>query len=406
MPNNHIIHSADLKDGVHHIAATFLSSLDTIIRGDVERTLGSALSLVDSSHSAVFIFNNENKFQGLISPYRTIYSNNYPYTTKAAAIMFRPPNITKETPIYEVAEHMISTKVYTLPVFDNQGEPVGVIHAKVILQNILTDHGLLSSISKLINYNDPITSPINSLVGEVYQKLKKEGVSRIVLVDDKSKLVGIISRGDLVKAFIKPTSKNRFANEGTAMGYNSLAGEKKFRKDEPVRKYYTALVGSLSENSPRDKVVSTLVTSPHNSLVLVDKNNKPSGVLSIHDLLKAITRLKPKEDILLIIKKPSDSVTDKELESAREYLIRFGRKLKERMVINKIDVASEESKDANGQTIEFNTTVIVTPVAGKALVAVTKQRGFLDGIKEAIVLIEKQRRRSGLSKEETRKTQS
>ncbi|KHE93451.1 MAG: inosine 5'-monophosphate dehydrogenase [Candidatus Scalindua brodae] len=320
--------------------------------------------------------------------------------------MFRPPNITKETPIYEVAEHMISTKVYTLPVFDDQGEPVGVIHAKVILQTILTDHGLLSSISKLIDPNDPITSPINSLVGEVYQKLKKEGVSRIVLVDDESKLVGIVSRGDLIKAFIKPTPKTRFASEGTATGYNSFAGEKKFRKDEPVRKYYTALVGSLSESSPRDKVVSTLISSPHNSLVLVDKNNKPSGVLSIHDLLEAIARLRPKEDILLIIKKPSDSVTDKEWESAREYLIRFGRKLKKRMVINKIEAASEESKNANGQTIEFNTTVIVTPAAGKTFVAVTKQRGFLDGIKEAIVLIEKQRRRSGLSKEETRKTQS
>ncbi|KHE93452.1 MAG: hypothetical protein SCABRO_00747 [Candidatus Scalindua brodae] len=84
-PNNHIIHIADLKDGDHYVAATFLSSLDTIIRGDVEKTLGSALSLVDSSHSAVFIFNNENKFQGMISPYRTIYSNNYPYTTKAVA---------------------------------------------------------------------------------------------------------------------------------------------------------------------------------------------------------------------------------------------------------------------------------------------------------------------------------
>ncbi len=58
---NQLIHTAGLKDGDNYIASAFLSSLDTIIRGDVEKTLGSALSLVDSSHSPVFIFNNKNE---------------------------------------------------------------------------------------------------------------------------------------------------------------------------------------------------------------------------------------------------------------------------------------------------------------------------------------------------------
>jgi len=403
--NNHIIHIAGLNDQGQHIAAAFISSLDSVERGDLEKTLGSALSLVDSSHSAIFIFDNKNEFQGLISPYQTVYSGNYPYTTKAVSVIFTPPHITKQTPLYEVAAHMLSTRIYTLPIFTTQGKLDGVIHAKDILQNIIRDPNYLSSISREIHLRKPVTAPINSSVGEAFQKLKENAVSRVILVDKKGKLEGIISRGDLMKAFIKPTSKNRFAQEGSERGYYSLAGEKKSRANESVRKYFTAMVGSLPDNTPRDKIISSLIESPHNSVLLVDKSNKPTGFLSTRDLLQAIAILKPEESIPLIMKKPSESVTLKEFESAENHLIRFGRKLKKRMEIEKIEVASEEPKNGRGETSAYNTTIMVTPVSGKPFVVTTKQRKYLDGIQEATILIEKQRRRSGLSKEETAKSQ-
>jgi len=76
------------------------------------------------------------------------------------------------------------------------------------------------------------------------------------------------------------------------------------------------------------------------------------------------------------------------------------------MKIDKIEVTTQESKNVHGQTIEFDTSVIVTPIAGKPLIATAKQRIFLDSIKDAIVLIEKQHRQSGFSKKETKKTGS
>lgn len=405
--NTHIANSQGGKQGREHLTAgDFLSSLDTIIKGDEEETLGSALSLVNSSHSPVFIFNNEKKFLGLLSPYKTIYSKSYPYTTKATTAMFSPPNIIKETPLYRVAEHMISTKVYTLPIFDNHEELLGVIRAKDILQGLMNDHGLMSSISKLIKPHDPITSLADSTVGDIYQKLKKERISRIILVDDEEKLLGIVSRGDLLKAFIKPTSKQRFAGGGTARGFYSAEGEKKSREEKPISKYYITLVNSLSEDSPKNKIVSALIESGHNSIVLVDKYNKPSGFLSIRDLLDAIAKFKPLSDIPLMMQNPSGAVGDKELEDAKKYLNLFGKKLRKSMKIDKIEVTTQESKNVHGQTIEFDTSVIVTPIAGKPVIATAKQRIFLDSIKDAIVLIEKQHRQSGFSKKETKKTGS
>lgn len=382
----------------------YLSPIDSAIRGDAQNSLGSVLSHVHSSHEAVFIFDNNNEFVGLVSPFKTLYSSNYPYTTKVSSIVFKPPAITEETPVYEVAEHMLAAKIYLLPVFSKDGQLQRVINGKDILQEIVRDSGLLEFVSSKVQLHTPITVSITASVRDVFHTLKEKGVSRMIIVDAEGDLAGIVTRSDLMRSLIKPTSKMRFPKEGTHVGFYSLAGEKKFRKEEPIRKYYTAQVDSMPDNTPKEKIVAHLIASPHNSIVLVDKFNKPTGFLSTRDILQAISFLRPEEDIPLIIKKPSNSVSDNELERAREHLWRFGRKLKKRMAIEKIEVASEEPKSANGDTKAYNLTVIVTPVSGKAFVAITKQRNYLDGIQEAIALIEKQRRRSGLSKEETTKT--
>lgn len=90
----------------------YVSSLKTVVRSKGEDTLGSVLSRVNSSHEAVFIFDKQDEFLGLISPYKTLYSSNLPYTTKVSSIVFQPPLITEDMPIYTVAKHMLATKIY------------------------------------------------------------------------------------------------------------------------------------------------------------------------------------------------------------------------------------------------------------------------------------------------------
>lgn len=381
----------------------YISPLDLVKRSDSQSSLGSVLSHVRSSHEAVFIIDNDT-FIGLVSPFKTLYSSNYPYTTKVSSIVFTPPMITEETSIYEVAEHMLASKIYVLPVFNKEGDLQSVIYGKNILKEILKDTDLLHSISSKIKPHTPLTTPLTSVVQDVFHTLKEKGVSRMIVVNAEGGLAGIITRSDLMHTLIKPTSKMRFPKEGTHAGRYSFAGEKKFRKEEPIRKYFTRRVESLPDSTSKEEIVSHMITSPYNSVVLVNKQKKPTGFLSTRDILQAITLLQPEEDVLLIIKKPHNAVSDNELTQATEHLEQFGKKLKKRMGIEKIEVATKGPKDLDGQTKIFNTSVIVTPVAGKAFVAVTKNRSFIEGIQQATTLIEKQRRRSGVSKEETKKS--
>lgn len=371
-----------------------LSPLLGAVRSDAESTLGSVFSLVNSSHEAVFVFEEDDEFLGLVSPFGTLYSSNFPYTTKVSSIAFVPPHINIDTPVYEVADHMLSTKVYALPVFDDQGEIIGIIRAQDIMREIIKNPRMLKFISEKIVPHDPITAPITATVKDIFHDFKEKGVSRMILVDAEGDLAGIVTRGDLMDTLIKPTSKLRFAKEGSSIGLRSLAGEKKSRQEEPVRKYHTALVDALSEDTPPIKIITHLVNSKYNSVVLTNKYQKPTGFLSTRDILHAITLLRPEPHVALTIMRPSASVTDAELTKATEHVEHFGIKLKKQLDIKSIEVSTQEPKSPHGDTKVFAITIMLTPVSGKTFVAVTEHRNFIDGIQEATKLIERQVRKN------------
>lgn len=370
----------------------FTSSLDTVAKSDDKKTLGSVLSLVDSSHSAVFIYNDALVFQGLVSPYKTIYHSNHPYTTLVSSILFHPPKIRKTAKLYEVAEHMIASKIYMLPVFSEDDNIEGVIYLKDILLEILGKPKLLDFVKDTVRLRTPITAPSHSLVHDVFNLFKENGVSRLILVDDNGALDGIVTRGDLMDSVMKPTAKTRVPSEGP-MGHYSYSGEKKARKEEPVQKFSSTVVSSLDDNTPIGKVVSQLISSAYNSVVLVDKQKVPTGFLSVKDILQAIAQMKPKEEVAVHIRRPSVAVSDSELAQVSNHLQLFGLKLRKRIDIERIEVTTDEQKNTKGQTQEFITTVMVVLVKGDPIVVLVKNRDFLDGVQDATSQIEKQQRR-------------
>jgi predicted transcriptional regulator len=369
------------------------SSLDTIVKSNEKETLGRVLSFVSSSHSAVFIYNDNEEFQGLVSPYKTIYYHNYPYETPASSIIIRPPKIRETAKFYEVAKHMIATKIYVLPVFSMEDELIKVIHGKEMMLESIKDPNLLTFIKNNVRLHNPITIPANSMVNDVFNTLKEKNYSRLILVSDSGAIEGIVTRNDLMQAVISPTSKMRTSNEGTLGGYNSYIGEKKWRKDVPVRKFSTNVVSHLPDNTPMEKIITYLVTSSRNSVVLVNEDRIPTGFLSTRDILKAIALMKPKEEISIQIKRPSKNVSDFEIAKSIKYLKTFGLKLNKRIEIKRIRVITDEPKNPKGHTHEFNTTVTLITAKGEDIISSTKNRSFFDGIQEASKQIEKQQRR-------------
>lgn len=372
----------------------YVKSLEGIIRSTPDTVLGSVLSQGSSSHNPVFVFDSSDTFIGLVAPFQVIFASSYPQTTKLASLAVMPPVITTDTPVYQVAKYMLAAKVYILPVTDEEGIITGVVRAVDIMNEMKTNPALLEYVSENIVQHEPISEPITALVKDVFHQLKERGVSRMILTNENGTLAGIVTRGDLLPSMLQPTDKQRFAGEGSVAGQRSVAGEKEYRLEEPVIQYATTTVDSLPVDTLVPEIISHLLNSKHNNVVLVDNEKKPAGFISARDILLALTKLRPESSVNIILKKPSDAVSDEELQDATEYVEQWAQKFESRMEIQKIEIMSQEAKNTAGVTNKFNITLIVTPTSGGSIVADVKDRDYIDGIREATNRVEKQQRRS------------
>jgi CBS domain-containing protein len=219
-----------MKDSQRYNLASYIDPLDTVARSDAGETLGTVLPLANSSHTPVLIFSKDNEFLGIISPYQSFYLHKYPYTTKVFSLIIKPPFITVQTPLWDIASFMLASRVYVLPIFSNEREIEGVIHIKKILDGILKDPELLTYLSSSVKPRRPVTAHINASVGDIFRLMSVNNVSRVVLVDDEGHLAGIVSRRDLLKAFMEPTPKQRFGKNGFQPTDWAFDEEKRYRK--------------------------------------------------------------------------------------------------------------------------------------------------------------------------------
>lgn len=393
-------HNISMEQDTTHITAdqpiaNIIQPLDTVPTDTIDKTLGSVLPKVVSSHSAVFIFDDEeDNFAGLVSPYKVFYSSNFPHATKVDTALIVPPALSKETSLREAVSHMLSTKIYTLPVFDDQGKVVGVINGHDIMTYLIDSPEMLRALGESIKVRKPVAASIDSSVGDIYSQLKETGVTRIILTSATGAIAGIVTRNDLARAFIKPSVRRRYPSEGSVGGFYSRSGEKKFRTDYPVRRYATTLVNTLPAGTKKTELVKHLTQSQRNSVVLIDNKLRPTGLVSYRDLLQAVSRPEESTDVPLTINVPADDISEKEQTAGEKHLKLFWEKLHKRMDIEKIAVTTKVNRNTVNQPSIFSTTIKVTPIAGEPLIANSEARSYRDGLQMAITLIEKQRKRS------------
>ena len=129
--------------------------------------------------------------------------------------------VTCRTPLKEVARQLVRRRVSGLPVVDEDGSVVGVVSEGDILakecdrasgHGSLLDHlfevdgGGLKHDAR--DAGDAMTSPAvtirpNRTVAEAAATMLDRCVNRLPVVDRDGKLVGIVTRADLVRAFVR-----------------------------------------------------------------------------------------------------------------------------------------------------------------------------------------------------------
>jgi CBS domain-containing protein len=136
----------------------------------------------------------------------------------SAVVTARPDATLKEAALL-LAEHGISG----LPVVNDEGAVVGVVsEADILAKETAAENERHGVAHWLLDARDPwretrfaartveeaMSSPVRTIdpdrpVVEAATRMLEEGINRLPVVDPHGKLVGLVSRGDLVRAFVR-----------------------------------------------------------------------------------------------------------------------------------------------------------------------------------------------------------
>lgn len=271
---------------------SLLSPESLFTKVTVNDTLDSVWGQVESSHEPILVYKN-GTYIGLFTLGHLLYKNRLPNTAKAQRALFSPPKLSSDSSVYEIVDAMLSTRVYSLPIISN-GLIVGMIEAAKLLKWITGEQQNLQLISEAVEIREAPTIEKSLTVEDAFSLFRDNKISRLMVINEKGVLEGVLTRNHLSRIYLRPTARQRFKSSTSDPKTTQFdPKEVPNRGDLPITKVYRQQVLEIPDSYDKTRLVSTLLNSDYNSVTLVDSNRKPTGLISIRDVMNAISRLKP-----------------------------------------------------------------------------------------------------------------
>lgn len=359
-----------------------ISSPNKIPKATPKDTVGSVLENVKSSHDPVFVYDGKN-FLGIVSGSQSFFKKRYPTNTKVLSALIKPPKITKNSSIFEVARQMISSKIYTLPVFDKDGNVTGVISARTILDNVASDSKIHKLIKDFIEIEKPITATIHDRVRDVYSLLRKEKTSRIVIVEEgKEKIKGLVTRRDLQQVFIATPKKGR--SNKTKNNRSYVIDDKDLKKfDFPIAEFVNIRVVTLPAKANIRSILNVLKTKKVNSVILVDQNFRAKGIVSLRSFLEALSKVEPQKKLPIMLSDKHKIADVRVHKTITSLLQKLEKKVDKISPIKDVKVTLDADKNPKGYVKQYDIHLHVNFKSGKIADTKVKGKELLASIREA-----------------------
>lgn len=278
---------------------------ENIIKSSSQATLSSVLSKLRSSHDAAFVFDENNKYLGVINPYYCLIKSSHPGNAKVLHCLYHPPKIYIYYPLTKVAQLFIESKVHYLPVFDEKDEFLGIISARRLLSHFDGAPIFKEKIKEILKKKKPLSVVYeNDNLSSALSLFKKYKFSKLLVVDTDFKLKGILSYFDIIYYLIQPKdSQSKGEREGGKVNYFH----------QPIKNFMKTFVLTLTEDDLLQQALHLILTKKIGSVIILGEKKKPIGIITTRDLLSFFIK-KEEEKKTLALKQffkkifPSDTL--------------------------------------------------------------------------------------------------
>ena len=161
-----------------------------IIKVSPEDHLSKVLSKLSTSHDAAFVFDEEDKYMGIVSPYFTIIKSSMPANTKVQHCLTHTAKIYLNYPLSKVCQLFIESKIHYLPVFDEKDKFLGIISARRILSYFKDLSIFKVGVEKIINkrWQGLVTVYEDDTITQAIHLFKTNKISKLIVINHDKKL--------------------------------------------------------------------------------------------------------------------------------------------------------------------------------------------------------------------------
>lgn len=332
-----------------YTAKDFLKT-EKVISFSSDDSLSRAIAALSSSHDAAFVVDDKKHLLGAVNPYYAQFSGRFPPETKLKRCMMMPPKLSLSSKLPEILRNMLESKIYFLPVLDENDVLLGIVSFRRMLKTLIKDPILLNAMQKKLIIRPAIGVLKDLSLSKAREALRKSKTSRLPVVSKTGGLIGLVTRFDLRESLIESVDSNR----------SNRSGQKVKALSYPISDLMVKNVITEHQSASLPSILDKMRVNRVGSIILVDDANKPTGIVAYRDVLKSLIESLKQRQLPIILNTPSDF----DYRDAFEKIFRKKLLQTTRNYINSVEVTLTSGKDVDGSDKWFELSVRIETTDG------------------------------------------
>ncbi|MEM4282692.1 MAG: CBS domain-containing protein [Candidatus Woesearchaeota archaeon] len=215
---------------------------------------------------------------------------------------FFVPKLSQKTELREIARLLVSADVRALPVIEKakgvKGEPfervIGIVRAKDVVKAMRDAYVKIPALD--IASTNLVSIREDEEIGKALKLMGSRHVDRLIVLDKRGRLAGILSLFDLIEN-VHPKILSKLHIPGAAsLGKWKVTGFGVGEKTSILNLPVSSISKTLPETTCCQaktsvaEVIDNIVEKDVTSVVIVDKEQKPIGIVTVKDILQHYSR--------------------------------------------------------------------------------------------------------------------
>lgn len=265
-------------------------------------------------------------------------------------VMFKPHCVYQDTPTIDAICALVDSGQRAAPVVTGDDKLVGIV----------TDYDIMSRGAESLTLKDaanltkimpgnPVCVKESDSIGKARSIMRKNNIERVLVVDENSKLKGIVTGGDILKAFYKPKQK---------MTAGEVKGEVVSRMGQPISLIMNAPVISVGADVNLADVANLMQEHDIRGVPVIE-DETPRGIVTIPDIMKYLRELKEgamvKVEIQGALDEEYKELADRAIETEVRKIVRYANR------VHWIKIALKKEHDKGGVSYYKISVHVKTP---------------------------------------------